>query len=442
MDRDEVKNTLPKLVSKFEKNVGTFSNYQCELGQFAESIPFNKKPAQQLLNGLACVHSADEKLSRTSDGKPLKENVKNSVVISAFNEKTDSKLTLTAARIEELLDSAKIYLNSSIFPKTKYLSYINNSSIKEQDQSKDQSKDDSFFSEYYQNLATQVCHVQKIDVLVEHVKNEFGKAVAAPRAGTRNKGDAAVLLISTPALNFNVQNKGVAHHLSDSDVSKYVKGMFENIFTAASLEGYHYITMPAAGLGQFEGEPEVYFNILADVADKYPTLNIIYHPAQYGNKFDEIMKKRNPKNIIRATVDVFYLADELTRNGYPCAFHNPSDADVVYGVYDVGEYWKNGTRYCYLGEEHACSMSTGPLNSKLLNPAVYANPIELNLDAEISHRIIKTTSAVNTAGTDSSSSFWRSGDSPNPDNANADEKTLLVDDNPKSSKTFCGCVVS
>ncbi len=53
------------------------------------------------------------------------------------------------------------------------------------------------------------------------------------------------------------------------------------------------------------------------------------------------------------------------KKGVPCALHNPSDADVVFGLYDIGEYWKKGH---YVFEEHIASMSTAPLNSRLLNP--------------------------------------------------------------------------
>lgn len=79
---------------------------------------------------------------------------------------------------------------------------------------------------------------------------------------------------------------------------------------------------------------------------------------------------------MRTDRDVFILAHQLTQQGKPCAFHNPSDADVVFGIYDVGEYWKNGKGSGYVGEEHIGAMSTAPLNSRNLNPRAYDNVVE------------------------------------------------------------------
>ncbi len=84
-------------------------------------------------------------------------------------------------------------------------------------------------------------------------------------------------------------------------------------------------------------------------SNEYPLLNIIYHPAQFRGEFDNAWNAANkPQNIMGAKKDVVFLADELNKKGYATALHNPSDADVVYGVYDVGEYWKSGTGQLFL----------------------------------------------------------------------------------------------
>lgn len=57
--------------------------------------------------------------------------------------------------------------------------------------------------------------------------------------------------------------------------------------------------------------------------------------------------------------------------GNSYAFHNPSDVDMVYGTYKVGEYRKNGKEASYVGEEHISSMTSAPLNSFGLNPSAY-----------------------------------------------------------------------
>ena len=188
------------------------------------------------------------------------------------------------------------------------------------------------------------------------------------------------MLVSSPALNFGY---GVASYLDQDQQVEYIMGMYRNLFASTIQEGRNYIAMPAAGLGEFKGKPDVYFNTLMLVASEFPTLNIIYNPAKYVTAFEKSLLKAKPINVVRATKDVVFVANELCKAGYPCAFHNPSDSDVVYGVYDIGEYWKTGQGIGYVGEEHIGSLTTAPLNSRGLNPDVYSHAIERSCSAPI-----------------------------------------------------------
>ncbi|MFC3907963.1 hypothetical protein ACFORL_02560 [Legionella dresdenensis] len=347
--------------------------YTCSTGK-GESIPFDKKPAQQLLSGLGCNQGDNARnmpLSSTADGKPLAQENNKDITIQSFDQDKPGTLTIPGARLDRLLNSAKVYVNTDIIKPGLYNQAVQGKQVKAQD---DQISEDANL--HWLNMAVGVCHVQEIDLLVKQQVVD-GKAISVPKEGKIGVDDPGILLLSSPALNF--MTKGRA--LSQEQTSQLLTGMYHNIFSAAVAEGATHITMPAAGLGVFGGEPEVYFKILMDVARQYPNLNVIYHPGHPNNIpfFNEAMKQAGePPNVIRASKDVMYIADELAQQGIKCAFHNPSDADVVYGVYDVGEYWKNGRGAGFVGEEFIGVSTTAVLNSNGLNPSAYKNVVERN----------------------------------------------------------------
>lgn len=358
--------TLKERLHQVEQQVGTFSRYNTTAGA-GENIPFVLKPAQQFLHGLGVELQPDAPLSRKKDGI-LHETANDDVVIKGFESHTSPiQLTITGKRIDRLLQSAKIYVNTDIFPKDLYAKALESKTIVAQD------KSISVETQLHrQNLAVGVCHVQEIDLLTSQ-SIVHGQAINASKGGRISEDEPALLLLSSPALNYSY---GTANHLSHEQQRAFITGMFRNLFEATLKEGRQYIAMPAAGLGVFGGDPSLYFEILMKVAREFPRLNIIYHPAQFTTLFDEKLQEARVKNVIRANKDVLFIANELTQQGLPCAFHNPSDCDVVYGVYDVGEYWKNGRGAGYVGEEHIGAMTTAPLNSRGLNFRAYTNIIE------------------------------------------------------------------
>ena len=362
--------SLTTVIQDIEKQVGNFSAYET-VGGKGEDIPYDLKPAQQFLTGLGGVSDSKAHLSSKLDKSFILSNGNHDVAVASFAPNQQSgKLTISGERVDRLVKSAKTYVNTELFPEGLYAQVMQSNSLTAQDSTL--SVKANF---HWQNLAVGVCHAQEIDLLVsQDIKN--GRAIASTRVGVINKDEPAILLLSSPALNFAY---GTAENLTKSEKKQFIKGMYRNLFNATVSEGREYIAMPAAGLGIFGGEPDLYFKLLMDVAKEYPKLNVIYHPAQFGKQFDEALNKAQLPNVVRATKDVLFIADELTKNGKPCAFHNPSDADVVFGVYDVGEYWKSGKGAGYIGEEHIGAMTTAPLNSIGLNPQAYSTVVEQNL---------------------------------------------------------------
>jgi hypothetical protein len=357
---------LKKLIEDLK--VGNFSTYRTTSGP-GEKIPFDLKPAQQFLKGLGVTSDVNAKLSSMADGKIVQKSGNSKVVVNSFDPEKTSELTIAGDRIDTLINSAKTYVNTNIISKADFLTIVNKT-LKTQTEELHDGK-------YIQNIAVGVCHSQKIDLLAEPKIVANGTVILAPKNGNITKDTNAILLLSSPALNL-AYGSGV--QLSNEDKIRYIEGMYRNLFNAAVAESYNYIALPAAGLGAFAGEDikeirKMYFRILTRISKEFPNLNIIYHSGVPANAsdFDEIFEEDPSANLVRTDQDVMIVAHALTQGGKPCAYHNPSDADVVLGIYDVGEYWKEGN---YVAEEHIGAMTTAPLNSRLLNPAAYSTVVE------------------------------------------------------------------
>mgnify|MGYP006079466605 CR=1 FL=1 len=353
--------------AEFERDVeplvGTFSRYKTTIGH-GERIPFNQKPAQQLLLGLGCISGAESSLSETFDGAVNLNGIE-TVKINPFDDEATT-LQISKKRIAFLLSSAKTYLNKDIISADVYRQLVGK--LPPQSDYVEPAS-----GKHIQNLSTGICHVQLIDFLSEQNIDINGCSLMAPRSTLIDDADAGVLLLSSPALNFGY---GKAAELLQEDADGFILGFYRNLFRATQNEGRQYVSMPAAGLGVFGGDPTQYFNALMKAAKEFPELTIIYNPAQYIGDFDEAMVRHQSMNVIRTVKDVVFVASVLNNKGYLCALHNPSDSDVVLGSYDVGEYWKVGKGSGYVGEEHIGAMTTAPLNSRLLNPTAYKKVIE------------------------------------------------------------------
>ncbi len=377
-----------------EAKVGAFSGYKMFGGHSCENISYSQKPAQQFLRqvGVPDLQPMPQSngntmsypgLSYTNHGQLLAYGNYQDIQVHSFMLGNQATLTIPGQRVNRLLGNAGVYINTDIISQEEYWNCIQNQQntsqrlqAAQQHRNKSASVDSTTYTtrgDFLQNKAVGICHYQEIDLLVTYQNGPDGKAYAVPRNGQIDVNAPAILLLSTPALNFAYG----AAYANFSDVNlKYVTGMYRNLFNAAQQQGRQYIAMPAMGLGVFGGDPNLYFSALMAAAKEFLTLNIIYHPAGNSALFKQYLNATgSPQNVVEATKDVMFIADELTKNGKPCALVNPSDSAVGFGLYDVGMFWKDGRGANYVGEEHIGSVTTGPLNSRMLNPDSYCKNI-------------------------------------------------------------------
>lgn len=363
-------------VKTIEENIGQFSGYMCEFSgeQIAgEAVPLEEKPAYQFLLGIgADIKTIDTPLPKLLENPQLNANIAvNGVEV------------ISQTRVERLKRSAKIYLNPEMITPEQYSEALKKDLTPQTRETMD--------GIALQNLSVGICHAQEIDLLVDHKLIE-GKAFSSERTEKISDDAIPILLLSSPALNFSY---GLAKQLTPEQQNRFILGMFRNLFNATVQEGRTHIALPAAGLGVFGGNPTVYFNALMQVSKQYPLLNIIYHPAQFADQFDALyLTNGSPKNVVRAQKDVIFIADALCKQGIPCAFHNPSDADVVLGIYGPGEYWQDGRGNRYVGEEHIGAMTTAPLGGRGINPLAYTNINYIPMpEADRSHCFFSTNTS-------------------------------------------------
>ena len=368
-----------KKFNDIEQQVGKFSTYATNDGRTMADIPLGEKPAgallMQMLGKTMDNFDLDAHLTKTPI-EGLHAGTENVTLSNSFSP----ELTIAAGRLQKLHKSARVYLNPAIWTADEYKHYV-----KEMAEEHDVRKSPNGIA--YQNRGVGVCHAQRVDMLVDYKTNSEGLAVAAPKKGTIGRDDSAILMLSAPALNFNdgliskpgnpderVQY-GVASELTLEQRKSYTLGMYRLLFSIAVDNGCTHICMPAAGVGIFLGDPNLYFPLLMQAAKEFPELNIIYHPGHPKNNtaFQKALAESKADNVVQATKDVFAIAEALRQKGVNVALHNPSDADVVYGVYDVGEYWKTartlGTGFA--GEENAACVTSCVIGSRGLNPDAY-----------------------------------------------------------------------
>jgi hypothetical protein len=372
---------MKKQIKAAERKTGGFSFYQTlHKGKIVDgdALSTTEKPAAQfLIKDKANI----QPLADDPDKLPVETLTmykrKGRTQVVEFNA-LDTTVRISRKAIKKLQQSAKIYLNENTFAKIEYKKAIGKVGQRTAEKAAN--------GMHLQNLATSVCHAQQIHLLVtSEIINSQAITCTLPKAEADLSHKLPLTLLSSPALNFEY---GHAKGLSKEQSSILIENMYHNLFSAAVSEGCQVITMPAAGLGVFGGNPETYFTALAKVAQEYPGLLIAYHPGhpKHNPTFTEAVTTCSTNNIMQLSKDVVFVADNLRKQGVKVALHNPSDSDVMFGVYDVGEYWQYGKGDRYVGEEHIGSMSTAPLNSFGLNPAAYntviSRPLGTKLEAQ------------------------------------------------------------
>lgn len=368
--------TLQILMDEIEGTTGLFSTSYKTIDEHNHkghvyNIAFELKPAQQLLAGLGALPNQQALLSSLTPGHTAIDY--KDVAVKSFSPKDSEELIIAADRIKRLHRSAKIYVNTDLCPAGLYAKAMQQHLVNRKDSSL---SDDAQI--HWQNLAAGVCHAQEIDLLVDASISKSGRALTTARKGVIGKDAPAILLLSNPTLKFK---HGLAKKLDKETRLKFIEGMYRNIFNAAISSGRNYIVMPAAGLGKSGGKPDVHFAALMTVAKNFPNLNIIYNPDKHAKKFDEALLKAKLDNVVKATKNVVFIADKLTRQGKPCALFSPCDSDVIYGHCDVGDNWKLEKNSNFDGKNYIGATTTAALNSHGLNPHAWKHILERSLTA-------------------------------------------------------------
>ncbi|MBI2786794.1 MAG: hypothetical protein HYX60_11050 [Legionella longbeachae] len=351
---------LKEIVSTVEKDIGLISvtNKTIEKGH-THTIPFALKPSEQLMSALR--GPKDTHLPIVNSPTSVKTSDNKDVTIKGFSTKTAQQtLTISGTRLDRLLSSAKIYVNTNVFPDGLYQKAIKEKLVN----NKNKELPPEVNGTHWENLAVGVCHAQEVDLLVGTIMSGHKRAHTTVREGKIDKETPALLLLSSPCLNLRSELKV---HLDKKNQIRFIEGMFRNLFDATQKEGRQYIAMSAAALGKNSVKPELYFAALMNVAKEFPDLNIIYHPVDHENAFDKALKNAKLENVAKASKNIIFMADKLTQMGKLCALHMPTNSDVIYGLSDENSQ-------TYLG-----TVSTSAVNSFSVNPQAFATVIERNL---------------------------------------------------------------
>ncbi|KAL0207104.1 hypothetical protein P9112_012815 [Eukaryota sp. TZLM1-RC] len=320
----------------------------------------------------------------------------------------DSEVTISLEEVKRLWDSARLFCDSSIVPVNFYFKLVNEfihgskSSFSEQEvysfvqvfgkstaQSVLQQYSDHGFYSYndcekalntsFLILASAVAHSQLVHFFVEQEVID-GLALSKLRSG-RLDDYPPTLLISVPGFNFAYAS------ISRSLLKEFVKSPFtlrprfmalwKIVLSALVYYNYRVLVLPAIGLGVFLGGRDsvkediatMYFETLAEslelVEFKSKVDHVFYHPMKYGKQLESVISRFSGTVLTAFYKDVKMFVVELSKNGFNAALVNPSDADVIWGVFDVGEYWKFSAKAAE--EDFACT-STAVIGSFGINP--------------------------------------------------------------------------
>ena len=222
-------------------------------------------------------------------------------------------------------------------------------------------------------ISSNICHSQKVQFFVEEY-NYSGYACNKIRNDDLDQAPPSVV-ISIPGINFKYSPLQPSKLIENGIAELCISNMWENILESAMIQGCKNISIPPIGLGAFLPLDQTDASNIADLYFK--TLFKLLSDPKYHGKFDGIFYNAYPfnkqcqkmlmqyKDSIDCPVkvhskDAKFLATNLSEAGYMCAVVNPSDMDVVLGLHDVGEYYKNGD---YAMEEDIASTSTAFIGS-------------------------------------------------------------------------------
>jgi len=424
-----------------EETIGTFSHYKGIDGQNIGGNDAQGFLAKSLLSELKPAEGW-ERSHVTYLQKPLAEQ-RGKVTIKAKGLAQSrfggGKITVSKSTLAQLSDSARIVTNSELMPSNMFIKIQNElrESISDQEQRSLKTLLGSNYATWRSDwrnlgyasqeafdkaanlplnaLALGICHSQETHFFVEQeVVNEQA----------RNKLRTAHLDTATPSvvisacgLNLAYGGLDIDKMLHDGSAKFLIKSMLNNVLSATVAQNCRNLSVGAIGLGAFLPDSIKRDPVKSkEIASLYydSLMELVSDPL-YKGKFDNIYvnpvfpfaweafeaAKQNhaipaDTNVIGFGRDNKFLCVEMSKQGIRCAMLNPSDPDVMWGKYDVGEYYKSGH---YVGEEDIAATSTAALGSAGISD-VYVNR------AKISSVIVPQSAprAEQRAGASSSSS--------------------------------------
>lgn len=405
-------------INKIAMSVGKFSEY---LGKDRKPIKYTPQQpnrqaylAKQMLKQLEPSEGWEES-SVTQLKKPLAKQKSTSVItIKAKDEDSkaafgEGKVEISRGTLKSLSESARICTSQDLMPQQLFIEIQSKlrSKIKTQEQRNLKeilgSKYETWKADYQKlgfssveafeksasiplnMLAVGVCHSQETHFFVEQ-ENINGLAVNKLRNVNLDKATPNVLL-STPGINFKYGGDKAKQYLEDGTAKMLIQNMWHGVLSSAVEQNCQALSISAIGLGAFlptEWDDAKKAQVAALYYDSL--LEILAQP-EYKGKFQSIYinpvfpfaraeldnaKKQHPdvaSIVHNYDRDVKFLAVDLAKAGVRCALLNPSDPDVMWGKYDVGEYYKKGH---YVGEEDLVATSTASLGSVGISD-VYSN---------------------------------------------------------------------
>lgn len=362
--------TYDHFIAEVKKDIGPFFDYHVSKNNdsymHGKKIDFMSKPGQQVLTSLNCKTDKSAKLSEKKDGSLLRvDDVIADVIIKRF-DKVEGELIIPKSCLKQAIKSAKVTINPYVFSKNIYSTIVLAGFLHEQTALKFPLTEISL-----QFMATGVCLFTEVVPLVKPKLTSEGKTIFEPRTGIVDVNKPLLGTISLPGLNMRY---GQAKDKNEKLAAEGIKNMYRLAIGDAITKGYEMIIFPAIGLGAFGGIPELYFRALFEVAKEfqknYPSFLIFYNfgNPNNANVFNDLFAQFQPKNVKCIEEDILGFALWLLEKNIPPVIVNPSDADVLLGIYDPGEYWKDGN---YVAEEHFASLTTLAMAGRGLRPDIY-----------------------------------------------------------------------
>ncbi|MBI2791108.1 MAG: ankyrin repeat domain-containing protein [Gammaproteobacteria bacterium] len=400
------------------KSVGKFADYKGIDGHPIKGNPRQALLAKQLLSQLNPA-AGWQTSAVTTLSQPLAE-VPGQVQIKA--QDSDSKaafgqgsVTVSKKELKRLADTAQIVTNESILPQQLFLEIQNKlrNEVKAQEKrtlkeilgQRYESWSDRFQELGFQSkakfeesasiplnlLSLGVCHSQEVHFFVE--QEVLGNGLAVNKLKNQDLDNATPnILLSTPGLNLAYGGSTAEETLNNGMATTLISAMWQGVLTSAANQNCKNLAFSAIGLGAFlpDNWPNdkkaqvagIYYQTLMEqlarpeFKDKFESIHInpVFGFAKQQLNEAKIKAPESVSAIVHHfDGDVKFLAVECAKNGVKCGLLNPSDPDVMWGKYDIGEYYKSGH---YVGEEDIAATSTACLGSVGISD-VYTNKAKI-----------------------------------------------------------------